>query len=78
MTTATITTKGQITIPKLVRETMHVHSGDRIEFIKVDNERYEIIAVTKDIHELKGMVKTNQSVTIEEMNNSIAMMGKLP
>jgi len=57
---------------------MHVHSGDRIEFIKVDNERYEIIAVTKDIHELKGMVKTNQSVTIEEMNNSIAMMGKLP
>jgi antitoxin PrlF len=78
MTTATITTKGQITIPKLVRETMHIHSGDRIEFIKLDNERYEIIAVSKDIHELKGMVKTNQSVTIEEMNNSIAMMGRLP
>jgi len=78
MTTATITTKGQITIPKLVREEMHIHSGDRIEFIKVDNERYEIIAVSKDIHELKGMVKTNQSVTIEEMNNSIATMGRLP
>ncbi len=75
MTTATITTKGQVTIPKLVRETMHIHSGDRIEFIKINDDRYEIVAATKEIQQLKGMVKTTQRVTIEEMNDAIAAMG---
>jgi len=75
MTTATITTKGQVTIPKLVREAMHLHSGDRIEFIKINDDRYEIVAATKDIQQLKGMVKTTQRVTIEEMNDAIAAMG---
>jgi len=76
MTTATITTKGQITIPKLVRENMHIHSGDRIEFIKINDERYEIVAATKNIQQLKGMVKTKQCVSIEEMNNAISTMGR--
>jgi len=76
MTTATITTKGQITIPKLVRENMNIHSGDRIEFIKINDERYEIVAATKDIQQLKGMVKTKQCVSIEEMNNAISTMGR--
>ena len=75
MTTATITTKGQVTIPKLVRETMHIHSGDRIEFIKINDDRYEIVAATKEIQQLKGMVKTTQRVSIEEMNDAIAAMG---
>jgi len=75
MTTATITTKGQVTIPKLVREAMHLHSGDRIEFIKINDDRYEIVAATKDIQQLKGMVKTTQRVSIEEMNDAIAAMG---
>ncbi len=75
MTTATLTTKGQVTIPKLVRKTMHINSGDRIEFIKINDDRYEIVAITKDIQQLKGMVKTKQHVSIEEMNNAIATMG---
>ncbi|MFK5986597.1 MAG: AbrB/MazE/SpoVT family DNA-binding domain-containing protein [Pseudomonadota bacterium] len=76
MTTAMITTKGQVTIPKLVRETMHIHSGDRIEFIKINDDRYEIVAATKDIKQLKGMVKTTQRVSIDEMNNAISTMGQ--
>ena len=76
MTTATITTKGQITIPKLVREAMHIHSGDRIEFIRINDDRYEIVAATKDIQKLKGMVKTKQHVSIDEMNNAISKMGR--
>ena len=76
MTTAMITTKGQVTIPKLVRETMHIHSGDRIEFIKINDDRYEIVAATKDIKQLKGIVKTTQRVSIDEMNNAISTMGQ--
>ena len=74
MTTATITTKGQITIPKPVRETMNLHAGDRLEFIQINDERYEIIPVTKDITELKGIVKTNKTASIEDMNKAIEKM----
>ncbi len=78
MSTATITSKGQLTIPKKVRESMHVGSGDRIEFIKIDNEHYEIFALSKDIQKLKGIVKSKNktSVSIDDMNIAIANMGQ--
>ena len=78
MSTAMITTKGQVTIPKNVRDTMHVKVGDRIEFIQVSEDRYEIIAVTKDVGQLKGIVKSKntQAVSIDEMNAAISAMGQ--
>lgn len=33
MTTATITSKGQITIPANVRQSLNVAAGDRVEFV---------------------------------------------
>jgi antitoxin PrlF len=33
MATATITSKGQITIPKAIRDSLHLRSGDRVEFL---------------------------------------------
>ena len=71
MTTATITSKGQITIPAPVRTDLHVVPGDRIEFVKVSEGRYEVVAATKDITSLKGIIKTNKVVSVEEMNNAI-------
>ena len=78
MSTAIITTKGQVTIPKIVRETMHVQTGDRLEFVPLSDDRYEIIAVTKDVQQLKGIVKSNnkRAVTIDEMNSVISTMGQ--
>ena len=78
MSTAMITTKGQVTIPKNVRDTMHVKMGDRIEFVQVSEDRYEIIAVTKDVEQLKGIVKSKntQAVSIDEMNAAISAMGQ--
>jgi antitoxin PrlF len=35
MTTATLTSKGQITIPAEVREALGVDTGDRVEFVEV-------------------------------------------
>jgi len=77
MSTAMITTKGQVTIPKNVRDTLHVQMGDRIEFIQISEERYEIIAVTKNVEQLKGIVKSKnkKAVGIDEMNNALALMG---
>jgi len=77
MSTAMITTKGQVTIPKNVRDTLHVQMGDRIEFIQISEERYEIIAVTKNVEQLKGIVKSKnkKAVSIDEMNNALALIG---
>lgn len=44
MSTATLTTKGQITIPVEVRRDLKVDAGDRVEFIQIAPGRYEFVA----------------------------------
>ena len=39
MPTATVTSKGQITIPKRVRDALHVKPGDRVDFVIEDGGR---------------------------------------
>lgn len=76
MSTATVTSKGQVTIPVDVRQAMHVEPGDRLEFIEVEPGRFEIVAVTRSISELKGMFgKPRKAVSIEDMNQAIATRG---
>jgi AbrB family looped-hinge helix DNA binding protein len=76
MTTATLTSKGQITIPAAVRESLRVGTGDRVEFIEIGPGRYEVIAATRPVTALKGMFgKPAKSATIEEMNAAIAKRG---
>jgi AbrB family looped-hinge helix DNA binding protein len=71
MTTATITSKSQITIPTAVRAELHVGPGDRIEFVRVADGRYEVVAATQDVARLRGLIKTSKIVTVEEMNAAI-------
>ena len=76
MTTATITTKGQITIPAQVRHALKVDAGDRVEFIEIEPGRYEFLACTHSVTELKGMFgKAKKIVSINEMNDAIARAG---
>lgn len=73
MTRATISSKGQITIPAPVRAALHVGAGDRVEFVEIGPGRYEFIAVTRSLSELKGMFgEPAKAVSIEEMNAAIA------
>jgi AbrB family looped-hinge helix DNA binding protein len=76
MTTATITSKGQVTIPSVVRSALGVESGDRVEFIEVEHGRFELVASTHSVTALKGMVKKPKTpVTIASMNQAIAKQG---
>jgi antitoxin PrlF len=78
MAAATLTSKGQITLPKSVRERLGVEAGDRIEFIESE-EGFLVVPATRDIRSLKGIVpKPKKPVTIDEMNQSIAKMGRMP
>ena len=76
MSTATITSKGQVTIPKDVRSRLGIGAGDRVEFVEIQDGVFQIVAATQDIQALKGIVpKPKKPVTIEEMNQAIAEMG---
>jgi antitoxin PrlF len=76
MTTATVTSKGQITLPANVRLALQVGPGDRVEFVEVDPGRFEVVAATRSVTELKGMFgKPTKSVSIADMNKAIAARG---
>ena len=76
MSTATMTSKGQITIPAIVRATLGVEAGDRVEFVQIEPGRFELVAATQSVTALKGLVrKPTAPVTIAIMNDAIAARG---
>jgi antitoxin PrlF len=77
MTTATVTSKGQITIPSSVRSDLNIGAGDRVEFIPVAVGKYEMIAITRDVKTLKGMIITEKVLSVEEMNAAILKTASL-
>ncbi len=74
MASATLTSKGQITIPVQVRAALGVEAGDRLEFVEVGKGEFNIIPATRSLKELSGVLyrKGRKPVTIEEMNAAIA------
>ena len=76
MSTATLTSKGQITIPAVVRDALGVEAGDRVEFVQVEPGHFELVAATQSVTALKGLVRKPASpVTVEAMNKAIATQG---
>lgn len=76
MSNATVTSKGQITIPSAVRQAMQVGTGDRVEFVEVEPGQFLFMAANRSVTELKGMFgKPAKVVSIEEMNRAIAACG---
>jgi antitoxin PrlF len=73
LATATMTSKGQVTIPKPVRAALGIDTGDRIEFVEVEKGQFAIVAATRSVQELNGLFRGRRSkpVTIEEMNAAI-------
>jgi AbrB family looped-hinge helix DNA binding protein len=77
MATATITSKGQITLPKSVRTRLGLEAGHRVEFVETD-AGFLVKPATKDIRSLKGILpKPRRPVTIESMDRSLARMGRV-
>jgi AbrB family looped-hinge helix DNA binding protein len=73
MAIATLTTKGQVTIPKSVRELLHVGAGDQVDFVVTDQGDVVVRSVSVDIRGLRGMLKRpgRRRVSVDEMNAAI-------
>ena len=76
MLSSTITTKGQITIPKDIRNLLKVDKGDKVEFLVDSNGAVTIWPVTSDITVLKGLVpKPKNYVSLNDMKKAINDQG---
>jgi antitoxin PrlF len=76
MVQAVLSSKGQVTIPNKVRSALGIGTGDRIEFVETEDGSFAIVAATKSVKSLKGMINAATSpVSIEEMNAAIAARG---
>lgn len=72
MASAVITSKGQITIPKPVRDGLGVETGDRVEFVELERGVYSVVAATRDIRDLKGVIpRPAKAVSVDDMNKAI-------
>jgi len=74
MVTATLTCKGQLTIPKAVRDSLNLHAGDRVAFIVHNDTEAVLKPVTKSVDDVFGRLQSagQQRKSVEDMNTAVA------
>lgn len=76
MSTATVTSKGQITIPIDIRAGLGIETGDRINFMMDESGRVVFLPATKSVTSLKGIIaQPNVPVSIEDMKATVKSKG---
>jgi antitoxin PrlF len=69
---ATLTAKGQTTIPKSVRQHLGLQPGDRIRFAIEADGRVMLVAATLPITALRGIARyAGKPATLDEMDAAI-------
>lgn len=66
-----ITSKGQATIPKPIREHLHLKPGDRVKFF-VHPDGTVVLLPKLPASALRGMLKATRHASLEEMDEAIA------
>jgi antitoxin PrlF len=70
---AMLTTKGQVTIPKAVRDHLKLDTGARLDFVIEDDGTVVLRPVTRHVAELAGLLYRpgRRPVSVDEMNEGI-------
>ena len=71
---ATLTSKGQITIPKDLRDKLNLQPGDKIRFTIKNDRELNLRALNTKIDDVAGMLNkyVTRSYTVEEMDEHLA------
>jgi AbrB family looped-hinge helix DNA binding protein len=74
MVNATITTKGQVTIPKEIRDYLNLDTGSKVDFVIDENGIVKLIPLNIPIQKLSGILhrKGMKATTLEEMEQIIS------
>jgi AbrB family looped-hinge helix DNA binding protein len=80
MPSSTLTSKGQTTIPKEVRDHLKLQSGDQIDFLIRADGSVVLRPATIHVRELKGILhrKNMKPVSIDAMNEAIRKRFRAP
>ena len=65
MPSSTLTSKGQLTLPKVIRERLKVHTGDTVDFIVGDDGDIRVRAGTHDVKDLRGILQQRQRASLD-------------
>jgi len=70
---AKLTNKGQITIPKAVRQSLGLHPGDKLEFIINKNDEVLFKPIVKKVDDVFGKLykRDRKSVSVKAMDAAI-------
>jgi len=73
MPVSKLTSKGQTTIPKEIRDALGLKPGDRIRFVLEDENRVVLSVPRRTIEDLAGMFydPDRKPVSIEQMNEDM-------
>lgn len=74
MTSATLTSKGQVTIPKEIRDYLKLDTGSRIDFVIDPDGQVKVIPLNVPAKALSGILHHPgiKAATVEEMEQAIA------
>lgn len=73
MASASLTSKGQVTVPKVIRERLKIKTGDRLDFV-IEDDRIVLRPGTRDLRSLRGILHRpgQKAVSLKGMDAAIA------
>ena len=72
MSVATLTSKGQVTIPSEIRRELGLRQGDRLEFVVMNDGTIRVRPKTRRLTDLIGILESDRHATLEEIDEAIA------
>ncbi|MCC5619055.1 AbrB/MazE/SpoVT family DNA-binding domain-containing protein [Nostoc sp. CHAB 5836] len=73
MVSTTITTTGQVTIPKEIRDYLNLNAGSKVDFVIDENGTVKLIPLNVPVQSLSGILHSPgmKSATLTEMETAI-------
>jgi AbrB family looped-hinge helix DNA binding protein len=73
MPVSTLTSKGQVTIPKNVRERLHLRTGDKLDFRVEEDGTIRVYPISRKVSEVFGLLaeKAGRAYTAEETRKKL-------